>query len=196
MKHIPFAAAAGLLVLTVSPSWAANAQASIQPTSPELLISGTVKLEDTPKGLKVDVEITRAPAGPHAFHIHEFGSCDEMGKAAGSHYNPKGHAHGNTLKDGVAKAHAGDFGTLAVDASGKASLQAVVPGLALTGGTYPVAGRSFVLHEKGDDFSQPTGNAGGRIGCGPILITASAAPAASAPAASAPAATPSPASAK
>jgi hypothetical protein len=27
-----------------------------------------------------------------------------------------------------------------------------------------------VLHEKADDFGQPTGNAGGRIGCGTIQL--------------------------
>jgi Cu-Zn family superoxide dismutase len=34
-----------------------------------------------------------------------------------------------------------------------------------------VAGRAFVLHEKADDFGQPVGNAGSRIGCGPIVLT-------------------------
>jgi Cu-Zn family superoxide dismutase len=28
-----------------------------------------------------------------------------------------------------------------------------------------------ILHEKEDDFGQPTGNAGGRIGCGVIHST-------------------------
>jgi len=31
-----------------------------------------------------------------------------------------------------------------------------------------VLGKSVIVHEKTDDFSQPTGNAGGRIGCGII----------------------------
>ncbi|MBI3323135.1 MAG: superoxide dismutase family protein, partial [Candidatus Omnitrophica bacterium] len=31
-------------------------------------------------------------------------------------------------------------------------------------------GRSLILHEKVDDFGQPLGNAGGRIGCGVIRI--------------------------
>jgi Cu-Zn family superoxide dismutase len=34
-----------------------------------------------------------------------------------------------------------------------------------------VAGRAVVVHEQEDDFSQPVGNAGGRIACGPIVIT-------------------------
>jgi superoxide dismutase, Cu-Zn family len=170
MTPIPVLTAVSLLVLTATAGWSESARAVLQGTSPATPVAGTVTLEDTPQGLKIQVEITKAPAGAHAFHIHEFGLCDDQGKAAGSHYNPKGHPHGNTLKDGIAKSHAGDFGTLTVDAGGKASLQAVVPSLQLSGGDYPVAGRAFILHEKADDFSQPTGNAGGRIGCGPILI--------------------------
>jgi Cu-Zn family superoxide dismutase len=134
-------------------------------------LSGTVMLEDTPSGLKIDAEITQAPPGQHAFHIHEFGLCDDQGKAAGSHYNPAGHPHGNALKDGIMKAHAGDFGSITVNDSGMGSLHVVVPGLALSSGQAPVAGRAFILHEKMDDFSQPAGNAGSRIGCGPIVLT-------------------------
>jgi len=35
-------------------------------------------------------------------------------------------------------------------------------------GKYAVKGLSIILHEKKDDFSQPAGNAGGRIACGII----------------------------
>ncbi|MBI2167628.1 MAG: superoxide dismutase family protein, partial [Candidatus Omnitrophica bacterium] len=46
----------------------------------------------------------------------------------------------------------------------------VVPGLTLKEGEYAVAGRALILHEKEDDFGQPTGNAGGRIACGVIQL--------------------------
>jgi Cu-Zn family superoxide dismutase len=71
----------------------------------------------------------------------------------------------------VAKTHAGDFGNLTVDASGKGALHTVVPGLTLSRAPVAVAGHAMVLHEKADDFSQPVGNAGGRIGCGVITMT-------------------------
>jgi Cu-Zn family superoxide dismutase len=135
------------------------------------MVSGIVVLQDSPAGLKIDADITQAPPGLHAFHIHEFGSCADNAKAAGSHYNPAGHPHGNALKDGIMKTHAGDFGNLTIDANGRGSLHVMIPGLALSHGDAPVAGRAFVLHEKADDFSQPAGNAGSRIGCGTILIT-------------------------
>ena len=46
-----------------------------------------------------------------------------------------------------------------------------MPGLTLNDGKYAVNGLSIILHEKKDDFSQPSGNAGGRIACG-IIETA------------------------
>ena len=111
------------------------------------------------------------PPGLHGFHIHEFGGCGDSGKAAGGHYNPEGAMHGMLAKDGPHKAHAGDMGNITVDANGGATLETVLPNVHLTGGASSVAGRAVILHEKADDFSQPTGNAGGRIACGPIVIT-------------------------
>src|SRR5690242_14030765 len=150
---------------------AESGKAVISGTKPGLLVSGTVLLQDAATGLKIDDEFAQAPAGVHAFHIHEFGSCDNEAKDAGSHFNPAGHPHGNALKDGVEKTHAGDLGNITISASGKGELHVIVPGLMLSHGENSVAGRAFVLHEKVDDFSQPAGNAGGRIGCGPIIIT-------------------------
>jgi Cu-Zn family superoxide dismutase len=157
--------------LAVSVGRAETAKATLSGTKAGSAVSGMVTLEDTASGLKIDADIAQAPAGVHAFHIHEFGSCANEAKDAGSHYNPAGHPHGDMLKDGIAKTHAGDFGNITIDSTGKGGLHTVVPGLALSHGDASVAGRAFVLHEKADDFSQPTGNAGGRIGCGPILIT-------------------------
>ena len=38
-------------------------------------------------------------------------------------------------------------------------------------GKYGVLGRALVVHEKPDDFGQPTGNAGARLACGLIERT-------------------------
>ena len=153
--------------------WAETGQAILKGTQPGSPVGGMVALQDTPGGLKIDARIIQAPPGKHAFHIHEFGGCDDAGKAAGSHYNPACHPHGNMIQDGIAKTHAGDFGNITIDADGRGALQAVIPGLALSHGEANVAGRAFILHEKADDFSQPVGNAGARIGCGPILTAPS-----------------------
>ncbi len=166
-----------VIMATLSFGWMAvavqaeTAVALIAPATAGMLVEGSVSLQDTPEGLKISVDIQKGPTGKHALHIHEFGSCSDDGKAAGSHYNPESRPHGNTMKDGVIKVHPGDFGSLTIGADGKGVLQTTIKGLTLSGGKYPVAGRAFILHEKEDDFSQPTGNAGGRIGCGPIVIT-------------------------
>ena len=55
----------------------------------------------------------------------------------------------------------------AVD-QGVAKVDVKVEGLAL----HFVLGRSLVVHAKADDYSQPTGNAGPRVGVGVIAIAA------------------------
>lgn len=167
-----FCAICVVLISGYSICHAAQGMANINSTSTNTAVSGVVRFEDTKKGLKISVAITRAPPGNHGFHIHEFGSCDEQGKAAGSHYNPLQSPHGMILKDGPHKAHKGDFGNVVIQADGTGAIEAVIPNLSLAGGTYAVGGRSVVFHEKADDFGQPVGNAGGRAGCGIIVITA------------------------
>jgi Cu-Zn family superoxide dismutase len=144
--------------------------ALIKGTAPDSPIRGIVKFTEIAGGLKIEADISGVPnPGDHGFHIHDLGSCDDMGKAAGGHFNPKSVPHGLLAKDGHDHAHAGDMGNITVDQDGHAVLDMVLPGLSLSGGMYNVAGRSVIVHEKLDDFSQPTGNAGGRIGCGLII---------------------------
>jgi superoxide dismutase, Cu-Zn family len=162
-----------LSILSVgAPAGAAMAVAELMSTS-DSTVKGTVQLEDTSGGLRVKAQLINVPAGAHGFHIHEFGSCADAAKAAGSHYNPNNTPHGHMPKDGLKTSHPGDLGNITADASGAATLEAVLPGVTLTSGPLAVAGRAVVLHEKADDFSQPVGNAGGRIACGSVLIVGS-----------------------
>jgi Cu-Zn family superoxide dismutase len=117
------------------------------------------------------VQVANVPPGQHGLHIHQFGSCADAGKAAGGHYNPASAPHGYLPKDGLTHAHAGDFGNIQISADGAGTLELVIPNLSLNAGPYPVAGRTVIVHEQMDDFGQPTGNAGGRIACGPIVLT-------------------------
>jgi len=147
-------------------------QATITAMTPESNIAGTVSLTDTSQGLRIVARVTHAPPGRHGFHIHEHGSCANSGNAAGSHYNPAGVRHGYLPSAGVAAAHAGDFGNVDVGPDGRGTLTLTIPGLTLTDGEYPVIGKAIILHAHADDLtSQPTGNAGARIGCGVIQIT-------------------------
>ncbi len=159
-----------VIVLMASPAFAAKGIALLTATQQGSSVNGQVTLNETPTGLEVDVKIANVPPGKHGFHIHEKGDCSDQGKAAGGHYNPDGVAHGMVMKDGFQHAHAGDFGNIEVGPDGTGTLKMVIPGLNLTGEKYNVEGKAVILHEKEDDFGQPTGNAGGRIGCGVIML--------------------------
>ena len=146
-----------------------TATATITGTTPGSKLSGTARFAQTVDGVHVIIMIANAPPGKHGLHIHEHGDCGESGKAAGGHFNPDHVSHGFLPKDGFAHAHAGDLGNIEIGPNGSGRLELVIPGLALTGpGKYAIGGRAVILHEKADDFGQPTGNAGGRIGCGVI----------------------------
>ncbi len=115
MKTVLFAA---FFLLASSAGWAATGIAEIKGTAAGSSLSGTVKFEDTSKGLKILAELSGVPAGDHGFHIHELGLCGDSGKAAGSHYNPLKTPHGMLIKDGLHKAHAGDMGNVTAGADG------------------------------------------------------------------------------
>ncbi len=145
-------------------------RADIVSTMGDTNISGTVVFTETAEGLKVEAVVEGLPPGKHGFHVHEFGDISDEGRAAGGHYNPDNTKHGDIIRDGFENAHAGDFGNIDIDENGKGQLSLVVPKLQLNGGRYNVAGRAVIIHEKKDDFGQPTGNAGGRIAGGAIII--------------------------
>lgn len=163
-----FAIAVGIFLGAVYCAEAASAKAAIKGTAEGSALSGTVNLVETANGLRIEAAISGAPKGKKGFHIHENGSCDDFGKAAGGHFNPDGHHHGNAVEKGIEKAHAGDLGNIKINRSGKGKLSVFLPGLNLAEGPYNVMGKAVILHEKEDDFGQPAGNAGARIGCGII----------------------------
>lgn len=170
MKRFLYLTVSVLSIFAFGPHvFAATAKAVIQPTDPIASLSGSATFEETPVGLKIGVTVIGAPPGKHGFHIHEKGDCGDYGNAAGGHFNPDGVQHGDLVKDGLTGAHAGDLGNIEIDANGSGTLDKMVPGLTLKEGKYAVMGRSLILHEKEDNFGQPTGNAGGRIGCGVIV---------------------------
>lgn len=157
-----------------SAALAASATAHLEGTAQGSNLSGKVEFEETAEGLKIQASVFNVPPGKHGFHIHEFGSCADSGKAAGGHFNPENAPHGLLAKDGFTRAHAGDLGNIEVSAEGGGQLdEALISGLSLTSGKYNVTGKAVILHAKEDDFGQPVGNAGDRIGCGIITLNES-----------------------
>jgi Cu-Zn family superoxide dismutase len=145
----------------------ATATATIEARS-NSTVSGTATFEQiNPKKVKVVIEISGAPPGQHGLHLHEKGDCsDPEAKSAGDHFNPAKVAHGNPES---MPHHAGDYGNITVGEDGKGKVAFVTDEISVSTGENGVIGRAVVLHAKADDLtSQPSGNAGARIGCGVI----------------------------
>lgn len=130
-------------------------------------VAGTVTFTKTGDTVQVTADITGLTPGKHAFHIHEFGDCSAPDAAsAGTHFNPTKKPHG---APDATEHHVGDMGNLEADSSGKAHLELKSNMLKFSGET-SILGRSVIVHEKVDDWSQPVGNAGGRVACGVIGV--------------------------
>jgi Cu-Zn family superoxide dismutase len=129
---------------------------------------GTVVFTQEAGGVRVVVTLSGLPPGEHGLHIHEFGDASAPdGTSAGGHFNPTARPHAGP--DDMER-HAGDLGNVTADASGNASVNRLDTHLTLSGAG-SIIGRGVVVHEKVDDLkSQPTGNAGGRIGIGVIGV--------------------------
>lgn len=131
-------------------------------------VSGTAHLSQHKDGIHVDVKAVGLPAGVHAVHIHTVGACTAPDfTSAGGHWNPGHKQHG---AENPAGAHMGDMPNMTIGGDGAGKLSAVIKGAALSGGDMPLFdadGAAVVIHAAADDYkTDPTGNAGARLGCG------------------------------
>lgn len=126
-------------------------------------LSGIVKFFQTPyAGVLVEAEIfgmpnivTQFSSDFYAMHIHENGDCTLPFDKTGNHYNPTNKPHPH---------HAGDMVQLMAN-QGYAWLSFYDKRFTIP----EIIGRSVVIHKMPDDFmTQPSGNAGEKIGCGVI----------------------------
>jgi Cu-Zn family superoxide dismutase len=145
------------------------ATATLTGTKPDTTLNGTAEFTQQNGKVKLVLNITcEKMAGKSvAVHIHEMGDCGDMGNMAHGHWNPTGKQHGKWGSDNF---HLGDIGNVSLDAQGKGMLE-METDLWTIGGdsTSNLLNRAFMVHSGKDDFkTQPTGNAGSRIGCGVI----------------------------
>jgi Cu-Zn family superoxide dismutase len=131
-------------------------------------VRGVVTFEEVDKGIHVIANLTGLTLGKHGFHIHEFGDINsDDGNSAGGHFNPMEMPHSMPMNE---KRHAGDMGNIEADEKGNAHLDYIDPVMKLNG-EYSIIGHAVIIHAKEDDFkTQPTGNAGARVGYGVIGI--------------------------
>lgn len=125
---------------------------------------GSLRLVQKGADVHVSGKIRNLTEGLHGFHIHEFGDLRDMaeGKSAGGHFNPSGTDHGTP-----GHGHAGDLGNITAGADGVATVDVTLKKSQL----HFFLGRCFVVHADADDLkSQPSGNAGPRVGLGIIGI--------------------------
>lgn len=129
--------------------------------SPQL--SGLVKFYRTSYGgVLIEAEIFGLPnigkqgqSNFYAMHIHEFGDCSDNFEKTGSHYNPAGNPHPE---------HAGDLLPL-LGNQGYAWSAFYDKRFTIE----EIIGKSVIIHSNRDDFTtQPSGDAGTKIGCGEI----------------------------
>ena len=121
--------------------------------------------------ITLTAEIQGASPGLHGFHIHAYGDCSAPdGTSAGGHWNPTDVAHG---KWGSDEFHLGDIGNITVGEDGTGSITLTTDLWEIgTGSDIDVVGKGIIVHADADDFvSQPSGNAGARIGCGVIVLS-------------------------
>lgn len=133
-------------------------------------LTGMATFTQTGQTVMVHIEIQNTSPGLHGVHIHEKGDCSSLdGKSAGGHWNPTNVAHG---KWGEGEFHLGDIGNIDVGEDGTGTIELSTDLWEIgTGSIYDVVGKGMIVHADADDFtSQPSGNAGARIGCGVIEL--------------------------
>ena len=169
-----FAVAVGISSCAVSRE-KQNKQAKgvITSTKPGVEGSGTIQFRQKKNEVEMKLNISfPSKAGKSvAVHIHEHGDCGNEGNNTHGHWNPTNSKHG---KWGAAEFHLGDIGNVELDRAGNGSLTMKTSLWTIgTGEKNDIVGRGLIVHDGVDDYkTQPTGNAGSRIGCGIIEISA------------------------
>lgn len=147
-----------------------QAVADINGTHSDTTVTGTVMFTENGGKVKMMLNITvpKKAGQSVAVHIHEHGDCGDMGKDAHGHWNPTNQKHG---KWGEGSFHLGDIGNVNLNGEGQGTME-METDLWTIGGTDTtrnILSKAIIVHSGVDDYtSQPSGDAGNRIGCGII----------------------------
>ena len=146
------------------------AVAELSATKSDTALNGTAKFTLQKGGkVKMDLWVSIPLLADHtvAVHIHDHGDCGAAGGNAKGHWNPTNKKHG---KWGSAEFHSGDIGNVTLDASGRGTITLETDLWSIGGDmTTNILDKAIIVHSGTDDYvTQPTGNAGTRIGCGVI----------------------------
>lgn len=139
---------------------------------------GSALLREQDGQVHIVVQASGLSAGRHGIHIHAAGKCEAPAfQSAGDHFNPLGKKHGLESPEG---AHGGDLPTLEADANGQTEYVAVTDRVTLGLGptsVFDADGSAVVIHALPDDQrTDPSGNSGERVLCGPLVSAPSARP--------------------
>lgn len=133
-------------------------------------LSGNAVFTEENGEVTITAVIDGLSEGMHAIHLHESADCSaEDGSSAGGHWNPTKEKHG---KWGDPEGyHRGDIGNFKVDANGNGTITMTTDQwcIGCDDDNKNIIGKSVVVHDGVDDFTtQPSGDAGTRVGCGSI----------------------------
>ena len=147
-----------------------HAEAKLSGTYPDTTVDGTIKFDADSAGkvtMTLDITVPKKAGKSVAVHLHEHGNCGDTAMLAHGHWNPTNAQHG---KWGSASFHSGDIGNIKLNAQGKGTLSLTTDLWTLGGkADKNILGKAVIVHGGMDDYkTQPTGNAGTRIGCGVI----------------------------
>ncbi len=129
-------------------------------------VEGTIEFVQNGDNIKITGEVRGLQPGKHGFHVHEKGdlSDTQTGKSAGGHFNPTDQPHGKPSDE---QRHVGDLGNIEAGENGVAKIEMTDDVITLSGPN-SIIGRSLMIHDGEDQFTQPTGDAGGRVAFGKI----------------------------
>lgn len=125
---------------------------------------GQVALTESASGLVyASLMLENLPAGIHAVHLHETGTCEPPAFTSAGGHIAGGRAHGILNPDGP---HPGDLPNIQVPDSGIWRGDLFLFGLTMDA-VADADGSAVIIREGGDDYhSDPDGGAGAGIACG------------------------------